>query len=86
MKKIIGIIHPFDAYQVFYVYQDGNKLDIIKTTIDDIPTTVVQLAEAYDTKEVNLSGAKKFAKGIVKKIQELEMTKYSKLNLDIKII
>ena len=29
MRKIIGIIHPFDKYQIFYVYEDGNKLDMI---------------------------------------------------------
>ena len=28
MRKIIGIIHPFDKYQTFYVYEDGNKLNM----------------------------------------------------------
>lgn len=40
MKKIIGIIHPFDIYQTFYVYEDGNKLEIVQTKMDDIPDTI----------------------------------------------
>jgi len=44
MKKIIGIIHPFDIYQTFYVYEDGNKLEITYTKIDDIPDTVLELS------------------------------------------
>ena len=50
MKKIIGIIQPFDIYQTFYVYEDGNKLEIIQTKINDIPKTVLELSAVYDVK------------------------------------
>lgn len=48
MKKIIGIIHPFDIYQTFYVYEDGNKLEIVKTKMGDIPKTIFELSQTYD--------------------------------------
>ena len=92
MKKIIGIIHPFDIYQTFYVYEDGNKLEIVHTKIRDIPDTVFELSRAYDVYQVDLSGAEHFAKGIIKQIQEKEkekekeIAKYNENKLTIKCI
>lgn len=86
MKKIIGIIHPFDLDQLFYVYEDGNKLDIVKTTIDKIPETVFTFAKMYDAYQVDLSGAHRFTQGIARQIQEKEIEKYGKNQLIIKCI
>ena len=86
MKKIIGIIHPFDMYQTFYVYQDGNKLEIVKTKISDIPDTIFELSQDFDVYQVDLSGAEHFNKGIIKQIQEKEMLKYNENKLIIKCI
>ena len=86
MRKIIGIIHPFDIYQTFYVYEDGNKLEIIQTKMNDIPDTIFQLSHTYDVYQVDLSGAERFIKGIIKKIQEKEFTKYNENKLNIRCI
>ena len=86
MKKIIGIIHPFDIFQTFYVYEDGNKLEITYTKIDDIPDTVLELSQKYDINQIDLSGAEHFAKGIIRRIQEKEIVKYSTNKLIIKCI
>lgn len=86
MKKIIGIIHPFDAYQTFYVYEDGNKLEVVQTTIEDIPDTVFRLSQVYDTYQVDLSGAERFNRGIIKQIKEKESIKYNNNKLIIKSI
>ncbi len=86
MKKIIGIIHPFDIYQTFYVYEDGNKLEIIHAKINDIPDTILELSQTYDVYQVDLSGAKQYNKKIVKQIQEKEITKYNKNKLIITCI
>ena len=45
MKKIIGIIHPFDLQQLFYVYEDGNKIAATNTTIDNIPELICNLSK-----------------------------------------
>ena len=86
MKKIIGIIHPFDIYQTFYVYQDGNKLEITQTKVKDIPDTIFELSRIYDVYQVDLSGAEHFNKGIIKQIQEKQFTKYQENKLIIKCI
>lgn len=80
MKKIIGIIHPFDIYQTFYVYEDGNKLEIVRTKISDIPDTVFELSRAYDVYQVDLSGAEHFTKGVIKQIQEKKSLNIMKIN------
>lgn len=86
MKKIIGIIHPFDIYQTFYVYQDGNKLEVVQTKVKDIPDTIFELSQTYDVYQVDLSGAQHFTKGLIKQIQEKEITKYNENKLIIKCI
>ena len=86
MKKIIGIIHPFDIKQTLYVYQDGNKIDAKQINMDDVPATIINLSHLYDVYQVDLSGARNYAKGVVRKIQQLEFTKYQENKLDIRII
>ena len=86
MKKIIGIIHPFDMYQTFYVYEDGNKLEVVHTKMNDIPDTIFELSNTYNVYQVDLSGAKRFSEKIIKKIQEKEFVKYNENKLIIKCI
>ena len=86
MRKIIGIIHPFDLYQTLYVYEDGNKLDIQQVKLDDVPAAIFKFSKQYDVNQVDLSGAAHFAKGLIKKIKQEEMNKYSENKLDIKCI
>lgn len=82
MKKIIGIIHPFDALQTLYIYKDGDILTTVQTKIDDIPKTILNLAIAYEIDQIDLAGAKNFTKGVADKINK----EYSKYNLQSKLI
>lgn len=86
MKKIIGIIHPFDLKQFFYVYEDGNKVAAMNTTIDKIPEVIYNLSKQYDVYQVNLSGAKHFCNGIIKQVQQIESNKYDENKIVIKCI
>ena len=86
MKKIIGIIHPFDMYQTFYVYEDGNKLEVVHTKMNDISDTIFELSNTYNVYQVDLSGAKHFSERIIKEIQEKEFIKYNENKLIIKCI
>lgn len=85
-KKIISILHPFEYKHFIYVYEDGNKIDMAKVLIDDIPDTIVAFAEQYKISIIDLSGPKQYVKGIMQKIQESEMTKYGKETLEINLI
>ena len=86
MKKIIGVLKPFDIYQTFYVYEDGNKLEVTTTRIKDISDTIFQLSAKYDVMQIDLAGATYYAQGIAKQIQEKEMQKYNQSRLVIRCI
>ena len=86
MRKIIGILRPFDIKQQFFVYEDGNKIDNAETIVDDIPKEILKLANEYDITQIDLTGPKQYAKGIRKKIQEQEITTYSENKLEINLI
>ena len=86
MKKIVSVIKPFVINQNVFVYEDGNKLEIVQTTIEKIPDTIFELSHTYDVYQVDLSGAQRFTKGIIKQIQEKEMLKYNENKLIIKCI
>ena len=73
-------------YQTFYVYEDGNKLEIVHTKMNDIPDTIFELSNTYNVYQVDLSGAKRFSERIIKKIQEKEFIKYNENKLIIKCI
>ena len=68
------------------MYEDGNKIDVSSTSLDKIFETIVELTEKYETNEVQLIGSSKFSKGIKKEIQEAEMNKYNKNELNIELI
>ena len=85
-KKIIAILHPFEYKHFIYVYQDGNKIDMAKVLIDDVPDNIITFAEKYKINKIELSGPKQYARGIQNKIQEYEITKYGKSKLDIELI
>ena len=86
MKKIIGVIYPFDRNQTFYDYQDGNKIKVKQFTLDEIPTEVLTLAKEYDVEEIDLSGAKVFSQKLVQKIKEQELLRYNQNTINIKTI
>ena len=44
MKKIVGVLRPFDLYQTIYIYEDGNQIDAFESTIDDLPNNILKSA------------------------------------------
>lgn len=86
MKKIVGVIRPFDMTQNFYVYEDGNKLATETCRIVDLNETVFSLSDEYAVIQVDLVGPKQFNRGLSRKIKEAEMTKYGVNKLEINII
>lgn len=86
MRKIVGVLRPFDYQQQFFVYEDGNKIDSAETPVDNIPETILNLTQKYDITQVDLTGPKQYARGISQKIHEVEQTKYSENKLEINLI
>lgn len=84
--KIIGILRPFDLEQSFYVYENGNKIDMAYPTIDEVNDTIFTFVEKYNITQVDLTGPKQYIKGISKKIKEAEFSKYNKNSIQINLI
>ena len=85
-KKIIGLLQPFDLKQNIYVYEDGNKIEIIETKVDNFTSEMLQLINKYKIEDIELAGPKKYTKGIGTKVQEEYIRNYSNNNLNIKYI
>ena len=85
-KKIIGLLQPFDLKQNIYVYEDGNKIEIIETKVDNFTSEMLQLMNKYKIEDIELAGPKKYTKGIGTKVQEEYIKNYSNNNLNIKYI
>lgn len=85
-RKIIGVIRPFDAKQLLMVYEDGNKIDYAETNIDELNNTLFTLAEKYEVTQFDMTGPKKYLKGLENRIKEAEIAKYTTNKLIINII
>lgn len=86
MKKIVSVIKPFVIDQNIFVYEDGNKIDAVISSVDNLPETILQLTKQYELNNVELAGPVSYLKGLQKQIQELEMDTYETNNIEIKII
>lgn len=86
MAKIIGILGPFNPTQTFVVYENGQKLAVVDTDIDNLYDTIFSLIDTYDIEQIDLTGPKNFSRGISKRFEEKELTKYSKNKVKINVI
>ena len=86
MKKIVSVIKPFVVNQNVFVYEDGNKIDVVSTPLNDIQSILINTATKYEVTDIELIGSKKYLNGIKNKIEEEEMTQYNEHKLNIKII
>ena len=86
MKKIVSVIKPFVVNQNVFVYEDGNKIDVISVPLDNIQDVLINTATKYEITDIELIGSKKYLNGIVNKIKETEMSQYNEHKLNINII
>ncbi len=86
MKKIVSVIKPFVINQNVFVYEDGNKIDVISVPLDNIQDVLINTATKYEITDIELIGSKKYLNGIVNKIKETEMSQYNEHKLNINII
>lgn len=86
MKKIVTMIRPFSMEQTLMVYEDGNKIDIAKTTLEDLYPNVFALMEKHDTYQLDLVGPKSYTKGLKNQIETAAIAKYESNKIEINII
>ena len=86
MKKIVSVIKPFVVNQNVFVYEDGNKIDVVSVPLNDIQNILVNTATQYEVTDIELIGSKKYLNGIINKIKETEMSQYNEHKLNITIV
>ena len=86
MKKIVSVIKPFIMNQNIFVYEDGNKVDVLSVPLNDIQNILVETATKYEVTDIELIGSKKYLNGIVNKVRETEMSQYNEHKLNITIV
>lgn len=86
MKKIVSVIRPFTLNQNVFVYEDGNKIDIVNTDFENLSDVLLDTAIKYEITDIQLIGAKNFSMGIKDKIEKAEMTKYSTHNIIVTLV
>lgn len=86
MKKIVGMIRPFDIKQNLYVYEDGNKLACKQPKLDELNEIIFSFMQEYDVSQLDLVGPKQYNRGLSKKLKEAEMIKFNKNNLEINVL
>lgn len=83
MKKIIGVIKPFEYKQTLLVYEDGNKIDICETSMNDLNNSLFSLMEKHNVQKIDFTGPKKFLNGLSEQIQEKGKTKFTNIEINI---
>lgn len=86
MKKIVTMIRPFDMEQTLMVYEDGNKIDIAKTTLEDLYPSIFALMDKHEVYQLDLVGPKSYTKGLKNQIETAAMTKYETNKIEVNII
>lgn len=85
MKNAVVMMDMFTRQQKVFVYEDGNTIDVLHPTIDDLPETLCQLNEQYNFEQISLVGAKRFLTGYQKKIEQAAVSKYGKNTMNLVI-
>ena len=83
MKKLVGVLSPFQVEQFLYVYEDGNKIDAVESTVDDFVKDSIELIKKHELTEMTIKGPKKYSKMIASKIESSELLKYTTIKINL---
>ena len=86
MKKIICISKPLDISHKLFVYEDGEKIDELETTIDDLIIKINMLVNQYSATQLDMVGSKSYTKHLGQKFNEYQLTHYGNNNVKINYI
>ena len=86
MFNVVATVDMFSINQSIFVYEDGNTIETCNPSLETFPSTILSLQDKYGFTNLSMIGPKRFLQGYKKKIEELEMTKYSENKLNITIL
>ncbi len=79
-------VNPFMFEQKAYLIKGDEIIAIDSVKMKNLAEDIFMLSEKHDTREIHLSGAKVFTKGLKQKIEKSEIEKYSINKLNITLI
>lgn len=83
MKKIIGVLQPFDAMQKIFVYEQGHQINSKECLLEQLPTALFIFSNWYETDTINLSGPSFFIEKVKQDIDAESIKKYGYKKLNI---
>ena len=86
MKTLFIYARPFTFTQNILMFEDGKEIENEVVSMNTLEESVVCLARLNNIAEVNIAGPKFYIKGIQKKIQKIELEKYSENTLKINLV
>lgn len=81
--SIIAYLQPFILEQKIEVYKDGECMNIMKCTFNEMESMILELVEKYNIKEITLAGS---AQIYSYKLKSDLISKYSQKNININIL
>ena len=83
MKKIIGILQPFDVIQKVFVYDQGHQINSKGCSLEQLPKVLFAFANNYEIDTINLSGPSFFVDKVKQDIKNAAITEYGYENINI---
>ena len=75
-NKIVIWTSPTIRFQKLYVFKEGEMVDQIGVTVEDLNETLLALMNKYNINRLDFSGTHSYAEGLVKDFQEKSMLKF----------
>ena len=74
VNRIVTWTSPTVRFQKIYVFKDGEMIDQVGVTVEELNETLLALMEKYSIKQLDFSGSHLYAQGLVKNFQESNPT------------
>lgn len=81
--SIIAYLQPFILEQKIEVYKDGECMNIMKCTFNEMESMILELVEKYNIKEITLAGS---AQIYSYKLKTDLISKYDKKDINITVL
>lgn len=86
MRTLFIYAKPFTFTQNILIFEDGTEIENEAVPMNKLEESVVLLSRLNNISEVSIAGPKVYTKGIQKKIQKIELEKYSENTLKINLV
>lgn len=83
MKKIVGVLQPFDAMQKIFVYEQGHQINSKECSLEQLPKALFIFSNWYETDTINLFGPAFFVDKVKQNIDNESMKEYGYKKLNI---